>query len=177
MTRFQKITTLLMALLSISLAIILLLLPEMGYVFILLIISIAFLSAGIKGLYNYFTLSRFMVGGKRSLYQGIFLLDLGIFTSTLYDLPKTYILIYLAIIHGFSGLVEVLRVNETRKYGAKTWKLKLSHGIIDIALAIACFAFSSRPATLVFIYCFGLIYSALGKIISVFRKNTFIYIQ
>lgn len=50
MTRFQKITTLSMALLSISLAIILILYPEMGYVFILLIISIAFLAAGIKGL-------------------------------------------------------------------------------------------------------------------------------
>lgn len=53
MTRFQKITTLSMALLSISLAIILILYPEMGYVFILLIISIAFLAAGIKGLYNF----------------------------------------------------------------------------------------------------------------------------
>ena len=177
MTRFQKITTISMALLSITIGVIMLLLPDIGYMFILLIVSLALVVAGIRGLYNYFTLSRFMVGGKRSLYMGIFFLDMGIFTSTLYDLPKTYILIYLAIIHGFSGLVEVLRVYETKKYGAKTWKLKLSHAIFDIALAIACFAFSSRPNTLVLIYCFGLFYSSLGKIVSVFRKNTFIYIQ
>ena len=118
MTRFQKITTISMALLSITIAVIMLFLPDIGYMFILLIVSLALVVAGIRGLYNYFTLSRFMVGGKRSLYMGIFFLDMGIFTSTLYDLPKTYILIYLAIIHGFSGLVEVLRVYETKKGGS-----------------------------------------------------------
>ena len=177
MTTFQKISVLIYSLATIALAIIIMRMPELGYSLIVILISLILLVSGIKELYDFFTLTRFMVGGKRALYKGVFLLDIGLFTGTLYDLPRGYILMYLALIHGFAGLVEILRVNETRKYGATTWKFKFAHGLFDIFLAIACIAFSSMHNTVVLIYCFGLIYSALGNIVNVFRKNTFIYIQ
>ena len=177
MTRFQKIKELCISILTIALAIILLFADDYGYLLIIVFLALSLTFMGVKELVYFFTMARFMVGGKMALYKGIFFLDVGIFTSTLLDLPESVLLIYLAIIHGFTGLVEILRVIETLKYGSKSWKLKFSHGLIDIFLAVACIAFSSLPKTAVYIYCFGLLYSSLIRIISTFRRTTFIYIQ
>ncbi|WP_029232217.1 hypothetical protein [Butyrivibrio sp. VCB2006] len=177
MTRFQKIKEVVVALFTIALSIVLFVADDYGYLLIIVFLSLSLVFMGIKELAYFFSMARFMVGGKIVLYKGIFFLDIGIFTSTLLDLPESVLLIYLAIIHGFTGLVEILRVIETLKYGSKSWKLKFSHGLIDVFLAVACIAFSNLPQTAVYIYCFGLLYSSLIKIISAFRKTTFVYIQ
>ncbi len=158
-------------------AIIMIIDPIDSYEIILLILSIGFAIYGIRELIYYFSMARHMVGGKMSLYKGVIMLDFGLFSASLTDVPGFYILGYLVIIHMFSGLVDVLRANEERVMGAKSWKIKVIHGILDIMVGVLCIVFMRRIDMVVYIYSFGLIYSACIKIYSSLRKTEFIYIQ
>ncbi|MCR4903467.1 MAG: DUF308 domain-containing protein [Butyrivibrio sp.] len=177
MTRLQKLTTFLWGLGMLFIGLLMLLAPEESYMVVVLTLSLGFIFYGIKQLIYYFTMARFMVGGKEALYRGVIILDLGFFTASLTDVPKVYILLYLVLIHAFSGLVEILRVWETRKNGGGLWKLKLFHGVLNVAMALVCIIFIRKPNTAVYIYSLGLIYSAVIRIITSFRKTGFIYIQ
>ena len=177
MTKIRRINNIIIGLIMIVTAILLIRYPQEGYNVILLFLTIALIFSGIASLYYYFSMARFMVGGKVSLYKGVILINLGIFTGSLENVSHVYILVYLALIHAFSGLVEILHANESRKYGAKSWKLKFSHGIINVLMALACVFFMKQQNTAVIIYCLGLLYSGIIRIITAFRKTTFIYIQ
>lgn len=177
MTRLQKIKEIATALVYLLLAVIIMSSPTKGYSIVIYLLAALFFGRGITNIAYYFTMARFMVGGRTSLYIGIIMLDLGILTGTLTDVPHFYILAYLIAIHAFSGAVEVLRANETRRVGAGSWKLKMSHGMIDIIIAIVCIIFIKQLNVAVIIYCFGLVYSAVLRIISACRKTTLVYIQ
>jgi uncharacterized membrane protein HdeD (DUF308 family) len=66
---------------------------------------------------------------------------------------------------------------EARRTVDGPWKLKLSHGIVNFLLALACLAFIRHSNTAVIIYGLGLLYSAINRIISAFRKTAFILIE
>lgn len=177
MTRIQKLNNIILGIIMILVAVYMILRPLDGYLVMLLLLSFGLALKGIKELFYFFTMARFMVGGKFSLYKGVFLLDIGLFTASLSDIPRSYIMIYLVIINAFAGFVEILRVMETRRYGSKSWKLKFSHGVFNILLALLCIVFIGRQRTVILVYSIGIIYSAIIRIISAFRKTTFIYIQ
>jgi uncharacterized membrane protein HdeD (DUF308 family) len=177
MTNIQKLFTVIKSLLSIVAGIFMIVDPEDGYLFMVGILAVWLTIYGLKILIYYVTMARFMVGGKMLLLRGLILFDFGIFTTTLSDVPRIYVLLYLAIIHAFSGFVEVLNSNESRRYGARSWKLKCFHGILNVIIAICCFAYSQKANTVVIIYSTGLIYSAIISAISAFRKTTMVYIQ
>nr|WP_297764237.1 DUF308 domain-containing protein [uncultured Butyrivibrio sp.] len=177
MTNIQKINNVVLGIISIAVAIYMIIDPQDGYLLMLFILSFSLAFRGLKELFYFFTMGRHMVGGRLSLYKGVFLLDIGFFTGSLIDIPKTYVMIYLVIINAFAGLVEILRVMETRRYGSKSWKLKFSHGIINILLAVFCIVFIKHQRTVILVYALGLIYSALIRIVSAFRKTAFIFIQ
>ena len=168
MTNIQKINNVVLGIISIAVAIYMIIDPQDGYLLMLFILSFSLAFRGLKELFYFFTMGRHMVGGRFSLYKGVFLLDIGFFTGSLIDIPKTYVMIY---------LVEILRVMETRRYGSKSWKLKFSHGIINILLAVFCIVFIKHQRTVILVYALGLIYSALIRIVSAFRKTAFIFIQ
>ena len=86
-------------------------------------------------------------------------------------------MIYLIAIHAFSGAVEVLRAMEAKRTVEGPWKVKLSHGIVNIALALFCMVFIMDAATAVMIYSVGLLYSAFIRIISAFRRTSFLLIR
>ncbi len=151
--------------------------PDDGYMFIIALISIYFTVKGIGTLYYYFTMARFMVGGRSSLYTGIIMFDLGMLTGSLTDVPHYYILVYLIALHAFNGAVEILRVQEARRSGATSWKLKMTHGIVDIIMALICVIFLKRLNVAVIVYSTGLVYSAIMRIASACRRTKFIYIQ
>ena len=66
---------------------------------------------------------------------------------------------------------------EARRTVDGPWKLKLSHGIINIALALSCLIFIKQPNTALIIYGAGLAYSAVIRIIGAFRRTAFIVIE
>ncbi|SFD09040.1 DUF308 domain-containing protein [Butyrivibrio sp. YAB3001] len=177
MTYLQRINSVISGIISIAVAVLLILYPNYAYAVILTILGFGLMIAGIKTLIYFFTMARYMVGGKVSLYKGVILFDFAAFTLSLTNVPKIYILIYLAGIHAFSGLVEILRANEARNNGAKNFKLKFAHGIIDVFMAICCFVFIKKTNTAVFIYSLGIIYSAILRIITAFRKSTLMYVR
>ena len=150
---------------------------DIAYMIILLIMSVALAISGIKDIIFYFTMARHMIGGKMILVQGVIILDFALLTASLSDVPTIYILLYLIGIHAFSGVVEVLRAMESKKSVEGPWKLKFSHGIVNFALAVACLVFIRHSETALIIYSLGLIYSAIVRILSAFRKTAFILIE
>ena len=177
MTVMQRVKDVVAGLFMIFGALMLLTDPENGYLLVVYLLAFILLVMGIRRLYYYFTMARFMVDGKESLYVGVILFDFGALTGSLSDVPKFYVLFYLIGIHAFSGLVEILRAREARLQGASSWKLKLIHGMVDLLMAIICIMFINEGSIAVLIYAIGLIYSAVIKIISAFRKTRFVYIQ
>lgn len=178
MTAFQRIKQILFALLMILSAVIFIILPaEISLVAIISILAAGLAISGIKDIVFYFTMARHMVGGKLILFQGAVILDFALFTMSLSNVPKIYILLYLVGIHAFSGVVEILRANEARKTVEGPWKLKFSHGIINILLAALCVVFIKHLGIAVLIYSGCLVYSAVIRIINACRKTAFILIE
>ena len=171
MTKFQRLRRILFGILMIIVAGIMVEYADKAYIAILVFIGWGFLATGVGSMFYYFTMARFMVGGRRALYIGVILMDFGIITMSLSDVPGIYVLLYLAILHAFAGVIEILRARETRKNGSKHFKLKLSHGIIDVCLALCCIIFLKNTKLAVFIYSFGLIYSGIMYVISGFRRT------
>lgn len=177
MTKLQKIQNIIMGLLTFVFGLLFVLFPREASGYVLTVLMISTVIVAIKTLTYYFTMARFMVNGRTLLFKGLLLLDFAFFSATLLDVPQIYILLYLAIIHAFSGLVEILRAMEGKRYGAKRWRLKFSHGLINIFIALYCILFFRKVATAAIVYGLGLIYSSVIRIITAFRQNTMAYYQ
>ena len=177
MTKLKRFNSVIAGLVMIIVALIMMVFPENSYIFILLFLGMGFLISGIGTLYYYFSLAVFMTGGKRILYKGVLLTDFAVMTLSLSNVPKVYILLYLAVIHMFSGVVEILRANETRQSGSKHFKLKLTHGILNVLIAVCCIIFIRNTNAAVIIYSIGLVNSGVIRIATAFRRSTFVYIQ
>ena len=178
MTLFQRIRKFLFGILLLFIAIIFLASPGGDtYQVVIGVLAIGLAIKAIKDIVFYFSMARHMVGGKMILFQGVIILDFAIFTASLSQIPKIYILLYLIFINAFSGVVEVLRALEAKRTVEGPWKLKMGHGVINLALAISCLVFIRNENTAMIIYSIGLMYSALMRIISAFRRTTFVTIQ
>lgn len=170
MSKFQKIRSILFAVGMIVSGLIVILDPKHGYSIVITILSAWLLLYGISTLIYFFSMARHMVGGKIILYKGIILTDFGCLTGSIVDIPRIYVIGYLVIIHAFSGLVEILRAFEQRRYGAKMI-MKLLHGIVNILMALACIVFIKQPATACIIYGLGIIYSAFMRITTALHRT------
>ena len=148
-----------------------------SYLTVILLLTLGLAIQGLKDIIFYFTMARHMAGGKLILVQGVIILDFALLTGSLSDVPKIYILLYLIAIHAFSGMIEILRAMEARRSVSGPWKLKFSHGIINMILALSCFIFIRQTNTALVIYSIGLLYSGLMRIGSVFRKTTYVMIN
>lgn len=151
--------------------------PKESYPLIILIFAFYFIIKGIRSIVYYLTMARYMVGGRESLYIGVIWLDFGMVTGSLAGVPYYFVLMYLVAIHGFLGVILILRTIEARRSGSSSWRLKLMHGIVDIAMAFICIVFIRKPDVTVIIYAVGLMYSALMRIISACRRTALIVIE
>ena len=149
---------------------------DFGYKFILLMIGLSLEIAGVRELIYYFFMARHMVGGNMMLIKGVIMLDFGALTISLTDVPSGYVILYLLGIHVFSGVVEVLRAFEAKRYGGN-WKLKFFHGMLNMAIVVLCVIFFNRPEIAVYVYASGLVYSAILRVISAFRRTAVVSIQ
>ena len=178
MTLFQRMTNVLIGILMLAVAIFFIVDPsDDAYIFVLAVLTTGLTIQAMKDIIFFFTLARHMVGGKMILLKGVILLDFALFTGSMSDVPKIYILLYLIAIHAFSGAVEVLRAMEARRAVSGPWKMKFTHGIIDFFLALSCLLFIKHPYTALIIFSIGLIYSGLMRIAGAFRRTTFMLIS
>ncbi len=177
MSKGQRIKTVIDGIFLIVAAVLLVKYKRHAYEIILMVLSFSFACSGLGRILYYMSMARHMVNGKIVLYRGIILFNFGVLSSSLSYVPKIYILLYLACIHAFSGLVEILRTMETRTYGGTTWRLKFISGLINIVIALFCILFSRAENTAVYIYSLGLVYSGIVRITAAFRRTTFMFIR
>lgn len=173
----QRIKNVLIGILIILGAVILIAFPEEGIIITASILSLSLFVYGIKTLIYYITMTRHMVGGRIMLYLAVVVLDLGMFTMMLTNIPKMYIALYLVVVYAFSGAIDILRALEAKKYQAPSWRFSLISGIINVVIAILCIVFIGSTNMIVYLYSAGLIYSAIARIVTAFRKTAIVYIQ
>ncbi|MBR5766192.1 MAG: DUF308 domain-containing protein [Lachnospiraceae bacterium] len=150
--------------------------PENGYQIVTAILCLSLLIYGIRMLIYYLTMARHMVGGRLILFVAVIELDFALFTMTLSDVPKLYVVLYLLAINALSGVIEILRSLESRRGGASTWKLNMTHGIINIAIAVMSLVFIKNTNMLSYMYCLGLFYSAAINVIRALRRTAIVYV-
>lgn len=158
---------------------ILILIPEEGYFIVPLILSVSLIFSGIRSLLYYFFMARHMVGGKVIFYQGLIVLDLGMFTYTLVDVPLMYVILYLLACHAFSGAIDIMRAFEAKRLHAPSWRFSMTSGVLNIAimfLSFFCGVIMRSTTIVVYIYCAGLLYSACARIVTAFRKTAIVYV-
>ena len=176
MNKRQRVLNLLMGMFMMFMAFVLVCIPEDGYELIIAALSIGLVCGGIRSLYFYFTMARHMVGGKRLLYRGVIVLDFGLFTASLSYIPHFYILLYLLGIHMFSGAMDIWSALDAKKLGSDHWRLKLSRGVIDVVIGILCLVFIRQRDTAVYIYCAGLVYNGIMRVLASLRRTAMVYI-
>ena len=176
MSAKQRVKNVLIGLVMLALSVILFLDPSDGFSVVAMLLTFTLIFFGLRCLFFYLTMARHMVGGRSMLYVGIITLDLGVFFTTLSDVPKLYIVLYLLLIHAFDGAVKVMRSLEARRYGS-AWRLNLSVGLVNLVMAVLCVVFLHRPNMIVWIYSTGLVYSGCVRIATAFRRTAVVYIQ
>ncbi len=176
MTKGQRVKTIFFGVIMILGGLLFLLEPTKAYPFVTSVLSLGMSLRGVRLLIYYFTMAKHMVDGRNILYQGVLMIDLGLFTGALTQVPLLYVMLYLVIIHLFTGAIDILRALESRKYGG-SWKVNLSHGVINVLMAVACLCFIKVTAMAVSIYALGLIYSGIMRIVDACRKKEVAYIQ
>lgn len=177
MNRFTRIWNILTGLFTIIISIIMLMIPDLGYIFATLILGCVLLLNGTKQLIYFFSMGIHMVGGKLILYRALITIDIGIFTITIHGTGQRYIMFYFILYYIFAGLVSIFRAHEARSLEAGSWKLNLVNGIYDITIAIICLINNNSESMMLNILCFGLIVSAITRIGIALRKSAIIYIQ
>ena len=176
MNTFKKILSIVWAVVVLVLSYFMITEPEIGHVVIVFVIGLGLILTGIRYLIFYFRMAKHMVGGKGIFYYGVLLLNLGIFTATLYDIQHIYIMLYLLGIYIFKGVIAIMRSLEMKKMESY-WKPKLFEGIGYIFIAVLGMIFIQSMTVASIIYCAGLLYSAIVRIISSFRQTAIVYIQ
>lgn len=177
MTKWQRIKAILWGLLTLLVAPLLVIDPEVGCAVIVVVLGLSSAIKGVRMLLYFVTMARHMVGGKTILYQGFILLDFGLFTLSIAEIPSRFIMLYLLLGYLFYGLIGVLRAMEIRKQAMGIWRFKLLVGAGDIALGILCLAKLNSVKWAAGIYCLGVIWSALGRIVSACRPNQRVYVK
>ena len=175
MRKLTRVKNLLIGIVMIVFALLLLIWPQFGTPMIMLVCGAALLVYGLYSLIFWFTMARNMVGGKWIFYRSILLLDLGAFMLAAYNGSERLIFLYLMVLLAATGAIDLVRALEFRKEGAP-WKLRAIIGAACIAILIAGLIYRKNPNTLVYIFCLGMLASAISRIASVFRKTAVVYI-
>ena len=176
MTKARRIGYVLTGLIMVAFGTAIAITPDRAYNTIILALGMTLLISGIRSLVYYFSMARHMVGGLTVLYRGVIVFDIGLFTLSLTDVPLIFIMLYLAGLHGFSGFIDIMRAIEAKRMGA-SWKLNISHGIINVLIALLCLFCMKTVWVATLCYSLGLVYSGIIRMIQGFRRTAVVYIQ
>ena len=177
MSNFQRVQNVVIGLCMILCAVILLAGEDDGCYLVMLILAFSLIIRGIAELIYYVTMARHMVGGKLILFIGVVLVDFGIFTISLADESKVVVVLYLIGFHAFAGLINLLRAREAMRYKSSAWRINMAQGVTSLLILAASLLFARDQGMLVLLYCAGLVYSAVLRIYSAFRRTAIVYIQ
>ena len=153
--------------------------PKEAMPLIVLVLSVSLYINGFRLLYFYFSMARHMVGGKSVLCRSIITLDAAMLLTSAIAMDRQIVVIYMLIVYAFSGVIDVLRALEAKKYGAPRWKFKFGTGIVEVLFAIALLIlgmFIGDPIIIGYGYAISLIYSAAVKIIGAFKRTAVVYV-
>ena len=180
MTKIHRIWNIFSGLLILLAALLFFLDPDGGLRVATSFLSLTFMCRGGGSLFYYLTMTRHMVGGRTVLYRGMIYLDLWLFTSSLIDHYDLYLMIYLAGINAFTGLVEVLRSREEKSVGSPGWKYRAAYGGASLLIAVAVIVGCTRLHSIrlvVYVYAAGLVYKSFVRIASAFRRTAIVFVQ
>ncbi len=180
MTKVQRILRVFEGIMMLLCAVLLNVAPFGGYVIVIVILALSLINYAFRRLIFYFTMARYMVGGRSILYSAVIILDFGILMLGFVSLPGIYLAIYLGVIHLVSGGVDIYNAIDAKKLGSSLWLRGAVVGAINIVIAfVAIVAGLTTKSVQIFvvIYSIGLVYSAIIRIVSAFRKTAIVYIQ
>ena len=177
MSNFHRVQNVVIGLCMILCAVIHLAGEDDGCYLVMLILAFSLIIRGIAELIYYVTMARHMVGGKLILFIGVVLVDFGIFTISLADESKVVVVLYLIGFHAFAGLINLLRAREAMRYKSSAWRINMAQGVTSLLILAASLLFARDQGMLVLLYCAGLVYSAVLRIYSAFRRTAIVYIQ
>ena len=177
MTAMKRINIFIQGVFNMLFAVLFALDPEGGVDVIIWVLAFSLLLYGIKMFVYYLSLARHMNGGLTVLYRAAVIFDLGLFALKMPNFPVMYLMIYLAILHGFDGTAAVLKALESKRLEAPSWKLAFFYGVLNVFIAFLCLIFHRSVNTAVLIYAFGLLYSGIINVVQSIRKTASIYVQ
>ncbi|MBQ2670607.1 MAG: DUF308 domain-containing protein [Clostridia bacterium] len=126
MTIVQRILNFLLAILILLSGLLLIVFQNYCLPIVTATLGFSLLIYGIKQTIYYFRMARHMVGGRYLLYMGIIVIDFGIFTFSMTNVPTIYLWIYLIFVYAFSGIIDILRSLEAKRNDA-SWKMNFCH--------------------------------------------------
>lgn len=176
MSKLRRIMHVIIGLAMIACGVMLLLEPKSALVIVAIVLGLYLVIYGVYTLVYYITMARHMVGGLVLLFIAVLAIDLGSVALAFYEEPRLPIVLYLVCYNVFTGAIAVARAVEARKFESR-WKATLAHGILNIALAVACLVFIGSDQIVVAIFCFRLFYGACIRLTSAFKPTEIIYIQ
>ena len=156
--------------------VLMLLIPEDTYKLITFILMITLVVKGLRRLMYFFSMARHTVGGIVFLYQGVLLLDAGIFALTLNSVPPVYTMLYLIICMLLAGGIDVMRSNEARVMKTGRWRFQMFFGVGNIVLSVIALFFLSSGTLVSVVFAIGLLHSAVCRMIISFRRTAVVYI-
>ena len=176
MTKLQRLWNVLLGLAMIGCGLVLLLDPTNGLFAVALVLAIALVLHGARKLVYYLTMARHMAGGLSLLFIAVITLDISALAFLFMDDPKLSIVLFLVAHNVYTGVLAIARGIESKLYESR-WLLNVLHGVVNIALALLCVAFVGSDEVVIAIFCIGLFYSAVSRIVSAFQPTEIIYIQ
>lgn len=176
MTAAKRIFNIFYGLAMIVCCILMVIYPDSGYNFVIVILDLALIIYGLRLLFYYFTMARFMVGGIATFYKSIVVLDFGLFVFSLEIVPQQFAMLYLIFCFAFSGVVDILRAAESRQLGGR-WRYHFFYGLVKLAIAVICLFFLDSLRIMTAVFCIGLLHSAVFCITSAFRKTAIVYVE
>ena len=175
MTAAKRLMNILVSLAMLLFAGLMLLFPEDGYEAVILLLDISLLFYGLRMLFYYLTMARFMVGGIATFYKSIIAIDFGLFVFHLEQMPQKFAMLYLLAVLAFSGVVDILRAMESRRIAA-SWRLNFGFGLVKVLIALACLFFLNSVRLVTIIYAVGLVHSAIFSLIHALRKTAIVHV-
>lgn len=177
MSRTKRVWNIIGAVFMIQSAFFLMLIPEAAFLVISAFVGLLLVFYGIKYLVYYLTHAQHMVGGKWFLLLGLLMLDMGVFATLISDQTQIIMIIYVVAAHFVAAVINFARAFSNRKDNNPGWKIDLAQGIGNITQVVLCLVFIKHIEVPVFIYCAGVIYSAILKIIASCKRTAIVYVQ
>jgi len=177
MTKVRRIFKIIGAVLLIHIALFLMLIPQIALQLIAVMFSVILIFYGLKFILFYITHASHMVNGKWFILLGLLLFDIGVFASLMQNQSKLITIVYIAGVHLVGAILRLIRAVGNKKDNNPGWIIDCMQSIGNFIQVAVCIIFSQYVEVPVFIYCSGLIYSAILQIIQACKRTAIVYVQ